>query len=74
MTKTRILSLIQEGEGLRIEFKECKRKLPKNVYETVCAFLNRNIYQTPFILRIQSKGHNGQVSGIKSFGRLLPIF
>lgn len=28
MTKTRILSLIQEGEGLRIEFKECKRKLP----------------------------------------------
>src|SRR6056297_1644784 len=42
MTKTRILSLIQEGEGLRIEFKECKRKLPKNVYETVCAFLNRN--------------------------------
>ena len=42
MTKARILSLIEDGEGLRIEFKECKQKLPKNVYETVCAFLNRN--------------------------------
>jgi ATP-dependent DNA helicase RecG len=42
MTKTRILSLIKEGEGLRVEFKECKRAIPKNVRETVCAFLNRN--------------------------------
>lgn len=42
MTKARILSLIEEGEGLRIEFKECKQKFPKNVYETVCDFLNRN--------------------------------
>ncbi len=33
--------LIKEGEGLRLEFKEAKAKLPKSFYETVCAFLNR---------------------------------
>ncbi|MDK2910956.1 MAG: ATP-dependent helicase RecG, partial [Bacteroidales bacterium] len=30
------------GEGISVEFKECKNKLPKSIYETVCAFLNRN--------------------------------
>ena len=38
----KILEAIKQGEGLKIEFKECKNKLNKDVYETVCAFLNRN--------------------------------
>lgn len=37
-----IIELIRQGEGLTLEFKECRRNLNKNVYETVCAFLNRH--------------------------------
>ena len=33
---------MKKGEGLLIEFKECKTEINKGVYETVCAFLNRN--------------------------------
>ena len=40
------LEMIQElllaGEGLDIEFKQSKRQLNKDVFESVCAFLNRN--------------------------------
>ena len=34
--------IIKQGEGLKIEFKKAKNKLPKNLFETVCAFLNRS--------------------------------
>jgi ATP-dependent DNA helicase RecG len=34
--------LIAKGEGLDIEFKACRDQLPKSIYETVCAFLNRH--------------------------------
>ena len=34
--------LISKGEGIDIEFKESKDSLSKNVFETVCAFLNRH--------------------------------
>ena len=40
MLKARILSLIQQGESINVEFKECKESLTKNIYETICAFLN----------------------------------
>ena len=33
--------LIKKGEGIDIEFKECRTELPKSVYESVCSFLNR---------------------------------
>jgi ATP-dependent DNA helicase RecG len=36
-----VKSLIIKGEGLRIEFKTAREELPRNVYETICAFLNR---------------------------------
>ena len=36
------LKRIKQGEGLKIEFNESKNKSNKDVYETVCAFLNRN--------------------------------
>jgi ATP-dependent DNA helicase RecG len=42
MIASRIKFAIQQGEGLRIEFKECKTAVNKSAYETVCAFLNRS--------------------------------
>ncbi len=35
-------ALIKQGEGISVEFKECRRTLNRNIYETVCAFLNRH--------------------------------
>jgi len=42
MTTNKFLKLISQGEGINIEFKESKTDLNKDVFETVCAFLNRN--------------------------------
>lgn len=36
-----IKSIIEEGEGISVEFKESKRELNKDVFESVCAMLNR---------------------------------
>lgn len=38
----KIKRLIANGEGLTIEFKKSRTDLNKDVYETVCAFLNRH--------------------------------
>jgi len=40
MKLSEILNIINKGEGRKIEFKKCKNKLPNNLFETVCAFLN----------------------------------
>lgn len=37
-----LINIINEGEGVTTEFKEAKNKLPKSLFETICAFLNRN--------------------------------
>lgn len=37
-----LLKLIQDGENLTLEFKECRASINRNVYETVCSFLNRH--------------------------------
>ena len=42
MKDTQIIELINKGEGINIEFKESKHKLNRDVFESVCAFLNRN--------------------------------
>ena len=42
MNESLIKSLIKMGEGVSVEFKECKTAINKNVYETICAFLNRS--------------------------------
>ena len=34
--------ILAQGENISVEFKECKTALNKDVYETVCAFLNRD--------------------------------
>lgn len=42
MNKAGIRKLIHKGEVISVEFKECRNKLNKNVYKSICAFLNRN--------------------------------
>jgi len=37
-----IQHIIHQGEGLTIEFKRATGQLPSNLFETVCAFLNRS--------------------------------
>ena len=37
----RIRELLQQGEGLTVEFKEARADLPRSLFETICAFLNR---------------------------------
>ncbi|MBW2596459.1 MAG: putative DNA binding domain-containing protein [Deltaproteobacteria bacterium] len=39
---TDLKALIKQGEGISVEFKECRRTLSRDIYETVCAFLNRH--------------------------------
>jgi len=37
-----IPNILKKGERLSVEFKKAKNKLPENLFDTVCAFLNRN--------------------------------
>jgi ATP-dependent DNA helicase RecG len=39
--KKQLLDIISSGEGLTIEFKECSTWVNRDVYESICAFLNR---------------------------------
>ena len=54
MLERRLLALIKEGEGLRVEFKTCRKALNRDVYETVCAFLNR--YGGEILLGVDDNG------------------
>lgn len=54
-----ILKLIEGGEGLTTEFKTCRTQLNRDVYETVCAFLNR--HGGTLLLGVQD---SGEVQGI----------
>ena len=36
-----IKNIINQGEKINTEFKEAETKIPKNLFETICAFLNR---------------------------------
>ena len=42
MNKSGIRKLIDSGESISIEFKECGNSLNKGVFRSICAFLNRN--------------------------------
>lgn len=42
MTEKEIHRILEKGEGITVEFKRAESDLPKNLFETVCAFLNRN--------------------------------
>lgn len=41
MTTDQIKQIIQQGEGIDIEFKESVNSLARSVFDTICAFLNR---------------------------------
>ncbi len=41
MVKKEALNQIAPGEGINIEFKESKNKPNRDIYQTICAFLNR---------------------------------
>ncbi len=56
----KLAELIQQGEGLTLEFKECRNCLNRDVYETVCAFLNQ--HGGTLLLGVQD---HGQVRGIE---------
>jgi|SRR3989339_364896 len=59
MNESELKAIISKGEGLRIEFKECKSNLSKDIYETVCAFLNR--FGGELLLGVED---NGDVVGV----------
>jgi len=42
VTEHQILEMIRKGEGIATEFKTCRNQINRNVFETVCAFLNRH--------------------------------
>lgn len=37
-----LLQFIESGESITVEFKQAKKNLPSNLFETVCSMLNRN--------------------------------
>ena len=41
MSRERVEKLIQQRENIRLEFKESRHELPANLFETICAMLNR---------------------------------
>ncbi|MCL1875803.1 MAG: putative DNA binding domain-containing protein [Synergistaceae bacterium] len=55
----KLRQLIQNGEGLTVEFKRCEKEISSNVYETVSAFSNR--YGGYILLGVED---NGEVSGV----------
>jgi ATP-dependent DNA helicase RecG len=59
MLTERIRSILKEGEGLKVEFKKCRNSINKDVYDTVCAFLNR--HGGVILLGVED---NGAVTGI----------
>ncbi|MBT3199763.1 MAG: hypothetical protein HN350_07585 [Phycisphaerales bacterium] len=38
----RLQSLLSQGESRKVEFKAARQGLNRNLYETVCGFLNRD--------------------------------
>ncbi len=55
----KVLEMTRRGEGLDLEFKTCWNQLNRDVYETVCAFLNR--HGGTMLLGVQD---DGTVQGI----------
>ena len=42
MTEEILKRYIKQGEGLKVEFKEAKYAMPSDLFESICAFLNRS--------------------------------
>jgi len=59
MNSEQIKQLITKGKGLNIEFKESRSSLPRSIYETICAFLNRK--GGHILLGVKN---NGNITGV----------
>ncbi len=59
MIKEKFKKILSAGEGISVEFKEAYFSLPENVFESICAFLNR--IGGDLILGVKNSGN---VSGI----------
>ena len=59
LSEQQIHDLIAQGEGISLEFKTCGQQLNRDVYQSVCAFLNR--HGGLLLLGVQD---NGVISGI----------
>ena len=59
ISKNTILEIIREGEGIKTEFKVARNKLPKSLFETVCAFLN-----TKGGIILLGVDDNGKITGV----------
>ncbi|WP_459871802.1 AlbA family DNA-binding domain-containing protein, partial [Endothiovibrio diazotrophicus] len=42
ISEANVRRLLAAGEGLQVEFKRCRDALNRDVFESVCAFLNRS--------------------------------
>ena len=58
--RERIKELLRKGEGLTIEFKRCAGKVEHDVFESICAFLNR--FGGDVLLGVEN---DGTVVGVK---------
>ena len=47
-----LINLIKSGENITVEFKQATNALNKDVYDTVCAFCNREGGHIFLVLRI----------------------
>src|SRR3989339_678924 len=59
MQVSKIKEIIKQGESITVEFKKCKTAISGDVYETVCAFLNRSGGE--LLLGVKD---NGEIAGI----------
>ena len=59
MHRKKLQDIIKSGEGLTVEFKTCRTRVNRDVYESICAFLNRK--GGHLVLGVQD---DGAISGI----------
>ena len=59
LTPSQIINLIHSGEDLSLEFKKSRDRLNQDVYETICAFLNR--HGGTLLLGVRD---SGEISGV----------
>ena len=60
MTDERIKELLRKGEGLSVEYKRCSCNVESDVFESICAFLNR--FGGDVLLGVED---DGTVVGVK---------
>ena len=69
MTQERIKDLLRKGEGLAIEFKRCAGKIEHDVFESICAFLNR--FGGDVLLGVENDGTVVGVNLVAAYDRLM---